>query len=118
MKNGENQSRSLGIQTKKIFGEYLNDVNINEICFNGDGSIWTQDFKSIWTEHKRDISYDEMMAFVEELKVLDPDAIVVVAFGQLIPPSILDMPTYGCINVHPSLLPRYRGASPISAGDY
>ena len=63
MKNGENQSRSLGIQTKKIFGEYLNDVNINEICFNGDGSIWTQDFKSIWTEHKRDISYDEMMAF-------------------------------------------------------
>lgn len=52
-------------------------------------------------------------AFVEELKVLDPDAIVVVAFGQLIPPSILDMPTYGCINVHPSLLPRYRGASPI-----
>ncbi len=63
MKNGENQSRSLGIQTKKLFGEYLNDVNINEICFNGDGSIWTQDFKSIWTEHKRDISYDEMMAF-------------------------------------------------------
>ncbi len=54
---------TLGIQTKKIFGEYLNDVNINEICFNGDGSIWTQDFKSIWTEHKKDISYDEMMAF-------------------------------------------------------
>ena len=62
-KDTENKSRSLEIQTKKIFGEYLNDVNINEICFNGDGSIWTQDFKSIWTEHKRDISYDEMMAF-------------------------------------------------------
>lgn len=51
--------------------------------------------------------------FVEKLKVLSPDAIVVVAFGQLISPAILEMPTYGCINVHPSLLPRYRGASPI-----
>ena len=44
-----------------------------------------------------------------------PDVIVVAAFGQLLPPSVLDLPPYGSINVHASLLPRYRGAAPISA---
>jgi len=52
-------------------------------------------------------------SFIEFLRELEPDAIVVVAFGQLIPPAILELPRYGCINVHASLLPRYRGASPI-----
>jgi methionyl-tRNA formyltransferase len=52
-------------------------------------------------------------SFVELLRELNPDAIVVVAFGQLIPPAILELPRYGCINVHASLLPRYRGAAPI-----
>ena len=42
-----------------------------------------------------------------------PDAIVVVAFGQILPKSILDLPKYGCVNVHASLLPKYRGAAPI-----
>lgn len=42
-----------------------------------------------------------------------PDAIIVAAFGQLLPKAILDMPVYGCINVHASLLPKYRGAAPI-----
>ena len=44
---------------------------------------------------------------------MEPDVIVVVAFGQIIPKEILDMPKYGCINVHASLLPAYRGAAPI-----
>lgn len=44
---------------------------------------------------------------------LKPDIIVVVSYGQIIPASILDMPSWGCINVHASLLPRYRGAAPI-----
>ncbi len=48
-----------------------------------------------------------------KLRVLQPDVIVVVAFGQIIPQAILDLPEYGCINVHASLLPRYRGAAPI-----
>ena len=52
-------------------------------------------------------------AFVEELRTYNADVIVVVAFGQLLPASIINMPRYGCINVHPSLLPKYRGASPI-----
>ena len=52
-------------------------------------------------------------SFQEQLKELNPDVIVVVAFGQIIPQSILDLPKYGCINIHASLLPKYRGAAPI-----
>ncbi|MFZ5753759.1 MAG: methionyl-tRNA formyltransferase [Bacillota bacterium] len=51
--------------------------------------------------------------FVEILEDLSPDLIVVVAFGQILPPNILSMPPYGCINVHASLLPAYRGPAPI-----
>lgn len=51
--------------------------------------------------------------FIEELKKLNPEVIVVVAFGQILPKEILDMPKYGCVNVHASLLPKYRGAAPI-----
>lgn len=47
------------------------------------------------------------------IKSLNPDAIVVVAYGKILPKNIIDMPKYGCINVHGSLLPRYRGAAPI-----
>ncbi|MCR5784157.1 MAG: methionyl-tRNA formyltransferase [Eubacterium sp.] len=50
---------------------------------------------------------------IEFLRKYDADIIVVVAFGQILPKEILDMPKYGCINVHASLLPKYRGASPI-----
>ena len=50
---------------------------------------------------------------VDKLAELDIDFMVVVAFGQILPKSILDMPKYGCINVHSSLLPTYRGAAPI-----
>lgn len=51
---------------------------------------------------------------VERIRSLEPlDVIVVAAFGQIIPKSILEMPKYGCINVHASLLPKYRGAAPI-----
>ena len=52
-------------------------------------------------------------AFVETLRELAPDVIVVVAFGQILPESILNLPKYGCINVHASLLPKYRGAAPM-----
>ena len=52
-------------------------------------------------------------SFVEELKDLNPDVIVVIAFGQILSNDILTLPKYGCINVHASLLPKYRGAAPI-----
>ena len=51
--------------------------------------------------------------FIEEIKSLNPDLICVVAYGKILPKEILDIPKYGCINVHGSLLPQYRGAAPI-----
>ncbi|MBQ8412562.1 MAG: methionyl-tRNA formyltransferase [Lachnospiraceae bacterium] len=50
---------------------------------------------------------------VELLRNIAPDAIVVAAYGQILPESILNIPPYGCINIHASLLPKYRGAAPI-----
>jgi methionyl-tRNA formyltransferase len=52
--------------------------------------------------------------FVEQLRAAEPELIVVAAFGQILPPAVLEVPSRGCINVHPSLLPRYRGAAPIN----
>ncbi|MFC1985329.1 methionyl-tRNA formyltransferase, partial [Chloroflexota bacterium] len=54
----------------------------------------------------------EVMA---QLADFHPDVIVVAAYGQILPQSVLDIPKYGCINIHPSLLPEFRGASPVAA---
>jgi methionyl-tRNA formyltransferase len=51
--------------------------------------------------------------FIEQLGQLAPDLIVVAAYGQILPQAILDLPRFGCLNVHTSLLPKYRGAAPI-----
>jgi len=51
--------------------------------------------------------------FINEIKDLKPDVICVVAYGKILPKDILEIPKYGCINVHASLLPKYRGAAPI-----
>lgn len=51
--------------------------------------------------------------FIEKIKELKPDVICVVAYGKILPKEILDIPQFGCINVHGSLLPKYRGAAPI-----
>lgn len=61
--------------------------------------------------HQPDSVKDE--AFLELLKSYDPEVIVVVAFGRILPQAVLDLPPYGCVNVHGSLLPEYRGAAPI-----
>jgi len=53
-------------------------------------------------------------AFLETLRRLQPELIVVAAFGQILPKAVLEAPPLGCINVHPSLLPRFRGAAPIN----
>ena len=49
-----------------------------------------------------------------ELASLSPDVIVVAAYGKILPPEVLNIPPYGCVNVHPSLLPQYRGPSPVA----
>ena len=51
--------------------------------------------------------------FLDTLKEIQPDIIIVAAFGQIIPKEVLELPKYGCINIHASLLPKYRGAAPI-----
>ncbi len=51
--------------------------------------------------------------FLEEVRKLNPDLICVVAYGKILPQELLDIPKYGCVNVHGSLLPEYRGAAPI-----
>ena len=52
---------------------------------------------------------------VEELRALGPDVVLVAAYGKLLPPAVLATARRGCVNVHPSLLPRYRGAAPVAA---
>ena len=51
---------------------------------------------------------------LEQIKALEPDILVVVAYGRILPDDILAVPSYGAINVHGSLLPKYRGAAPIN----
>ena len=51
---------------------------------------------------------------LEELRALEPELIVVAAYGRILPKEVLELPKYGCINVHSSLLPKYRGAAPIN----
>ncbi len=60
------------------------------------------------------VSFREAEA-VAQLAGFHPDIIVVAAFGQILPQSVLDIPADGCINIHPSLLPKFRGASPVAA---
>jgi methionyl-tRNA formyltransferase len=54
-------------------------------------------------------------AAVEQLARFQPEAIVVAAYGLILPQAVLDIPCYGCLNIHPSLLPKYRGAAPVPA---
>ncbi|MBQ9956168.1 MAG: methionyl-tRNA formyltransferase [Ruminococcus sp.] len=57
---------------------------------------------------------DDAVEAMETLKSIAPDLIVVTAYGQILPKEVLELPKYGCINIHASLLPAYRGAAPIN----
>ena len=73
--------------------------------------------KALAEEHQTPVYQPEKIRkdeqVIEKLKAVSPDVIVVAAYGQILPEEILGLPKYGCINVHASLLPRLRGASPI-----
>lgn len=73
--------------------------------------------KELAQEHQTKVLQPEKLkndkTSLEELKNISPDIIVVAAYGQILPSEILNLPKYGCINVHASLLPKLRGASPI-----
>ena len=67
-------------------------------------------------EHGIDVYQPEKVKSEDTINLiqsLNPDIIIVVAYGKILPKQIIDMPKYGCINVHGSLLPKYRGAAPI-----
>ncbi len=68
------------------------------------------------TEHGIEVFQPQTLrdgAFLETLEKLNPEMIVVVAYGKILPKYVLDFPKYGCINIHGSLLPKYRGAAPM-----
>lgn len=73
--------------------------------------------KELAVEHNIEV-YQPLKArdeeFIKTIKEINPDIIVVVAFGQILPKELIEIPKYGCINVHVSLLPKYRGAAPIN----
>ncbi|MCL0029389.1 methionyl-tRNA formyltransferase [Dehalococcoidia bacterium] len=78
--------------------------------------VRTSPVKQLAREHRLAVFQPKGLrdrAEVVQLANLRPDAIVVAAFGQILPREILNIPEFGCLNVHPSLLPQYRGASPI-----
>ena len=81
-------------------------------------SLTSSPVKRVAVDHKLPVvqpaSFRDAEA-VAQLAGLHPDVIVVAAFGQVLPQSVLDIPAYGCVNIHPSLLPEFRGASPVAA---
>ena len=80
--------------------------------------IHVSPIKQVALEHHIPVLQPELLRkadAIAELKQWQPDVYVVAAFGQILPQSVLDIPQYGSINVHASLLPRWRGAAPIQA---
>lgn len=88
-----------------------------------DQSVSATPVKTLALEHAIPVEQPERLdqAAVEQLKSHKPDLIVVAAYGRILPPAVLALPGFGCLNVHASLLPRWRGASPVQnailAGD-
>lgn len=83
----------------------------------GRGNVMTPTaVKTLATEHSLPVYTPDSLKgddFKELLEKINPDLIVVVAYGKILPKNVLDFPKYGCINVHVSLLPKYRGAAPM-----
>jgi methionyl-tRNA formyltransferase len=84
----------------------------------GRGKQWTPPPVKMFAEqHHLTVLQPERakdQEFMDAFRKLAPDLVAVAAFGQLLPKGILDLPPLGCINVHPSLLPKYRGAAPLN----
>lgn len=72
--------------------------------------------KEIATEHQLPVLQPDRAreeSFIQQLRAFEPDLIAVAAYGQILPKAILDLPRFDCLNVHTSLLPKFRGAAPI-----
>jgi methionyl-tRNA formyltransferase len=107
------------------FLSLINNANVVAVVTQQDKKVGRKQelsqspVKKVALEHKievlQPITLKGNVEFIRRVKDLKPDLIVVVAYGFLLPQEILDIPKYGVINVHASLLPKYRGASPIQA---
>lgn len=120
-----NNARILFLGTPKIAAEVL-DFLINEgynvvgavsqIDKETDrkGRLLPTDVKTVCIKHNLPIyQYEKIRNHIEEIKEINPDVILTLAYGQIIPQAILDIPRLGCINLHGSILPKYRGAAPM-----
>ncbi len=112
--------------TPVIAAEYLNELINNNIKVN---AVFTQPPKKKYRgmkltkspihlladKNKIDVYHPENFDFktINLLKKIKPDLIIVMAYGKILPKIILDLPNYGCINIHVSILPKWRGAAPI-----
>ena len=112
--------------TPKIAAEYLNSLIKNNIKID---AVFTQSPKKQLRGMKLTKSYVHILAneknievhhpenfdneTIIKLKKMEPDLIIVMAYGKILPKSLLELPKYGCINIHVSILPRWRGAAPI-----
>lgn len=99
-----------------IFEHIFDKINIIAVITTPDKpagrkQILTLSPVKIWAEKNNLPVFSQ----IEKIKQLKPDLVIVTAYGQIIPKQILDIPKYGALNIHPSLLPKYRGASPIQA---
>ncbi|MGL4944820.1 MAG: methionyl-tRNA formyltransferase, partial [Fusobacteriaceae bacterium] len=83
-------------------GKKINFTPVKEFALNNEIAVYQPN--SVKTEET-----------IEIVRGLEPDLIVVVAYGKIIPQEIIDIPKYGIINVHSSILPKFRGAAPINA---
>lgn len=120
-----NNARILFLGTPKIAAEVL-DFLINE-GFNVIGAVSQVDretdrkgrllpteVKSVCLKHNLPIyQFEKIKDHIEEIKEINPDVILTLAYGQIVPQALLDIPKLGCVNLHGSLLPKYRGAAPI-----
>ena len=112
--------------TPEIAAEYLNSLINNNVKID---TVFTQSPKKqfrgmkltkspvhlLANEKKIEVHHPEYFdnEIIIKLKKMDPDLIIVMAYGKILPKSVLELPKYGCINIHVSILPRWRGAAPI-----
>ena len=118
-KKGDVKAQCLALNLKSDHYYFINDINTlliekEKVADFARNTPYKQYIFGAWnriiTYYLRNREYDSA---IQELKKYQADVCVVVAFGQILPKEILEMTPYGCINVHASLLPKYRGAAPI-----
>ncbi len=77
--------------------------------------LGTGEFRNIILEELCQVGHQPVSTRYKDIKKIKPDLVIVANFGKILPRDVLAIPRYGCLNIHPSLLPKYRGATPIQS---